>query len=89
MRAEWLFSPVAGQVDIFTQLLPLQMRYVAVALMSESYSWELPGVLRHVFYLNWVKNTFSYPFVVWTEDYAAHSGALSLLWLPPFWKQLG
>jgi hypothetical protein len=78
MRARWLSSPVAEQADIFTQLLPLQMRYVAVALLSESYLSELPGVLRHVFYLNWVKNTFSYPFVVWTAGYAAHSGELSL-----------
>tara|TARA_B100000809_G_scaffold72427_1_gene70155 strand:+ start:10539 stop:10808 length:270 start_codon:yes stop_codon:yes gene_type:complete len=89
MRAGWSFSLVAGQVDIFTQLLPLQMRYVAVGLMSESYSWELPGVLRHVFYLNWVKNIFSYLFVVWTEGYSGHIGELPPLWLARFWKQLG
>jgi hypothetical protein len=89
MTARWFSSPVAGQVDTFIQLLTLHMHCVAVALMSESSLWELPGVLRHVFYLKRAKNIFSYLFVVWTGGYVAYSGELSLPWLPLFWKQLG
>ena len=89
MRARWFSSPVAGQADTFTRLLTLQMRYVAVALMSELYLWELPGVLRQLFCLKRAKNTFCCPFVVWNGGYGEHSGELSLHWLPPFWKQLG
>ena len=89
MRARWLSLLVVGRAGTFILLLRWRMRCAAAAQTSESYSWELLAVSSHVFYQNWGKNTFSYPFVAWTEGSEGHFGERSLHWLVPSCRRLG